>query len=51
MYANLKEKIGKEKNHMLLFTTKDNAKKGQDSLLFHDKSKSSQGSIAEEPEK
>ena len=45
MYANLKEKIGREKNHMLLFTTKDSAKKGQDSLLFHDKSKSSEASL------
>jgi hypothetical protein len=45
MYATLKEKIGREKNHMLHFTTKDSAKRGQDSLIFHDKSKSSEASI------
>ena len=36
---------------MLFFTTKDQAKKGQDSLIFHNQSKSSEGSIPEEPDK
>lgn len=47
MYANLKDKIGKEKNHMLLFTTKDQAQKDQNSLLINDHSKSSEASIPE----
>jgi len=51
MYTSLKEKIGKEKNHMLLFTTKNSPKKGQDSLIFHDRSKTSEGSIPEGSEK